>query len=422
MLSRFRMTVDECIEEYKTLGKKIFGHPRRMAKGGFPWHRFSAKVLEDVIRAVTSRYNVQSGVFESHYGMERTDEDMSQWYVTPTLQPERPTDTVDVPSIVLAYSDYVGGDGPYLFRTYGAQAPPLDPSKSQVRQPILENPGGASMLAIWKVARATSAAPGYFPPIKIKTGNGSEVVTFKDGGFGSNNPSDEVYKDIIHKHGDSKHMGPFVSIGTGVTPLDMFGKRSDNLSTAIVNIRTAIKLPSRTLRAHRNMVFFSNLDGVERFPYYRFDGGRELGKVGLGEWESHRFTRITGQDGTPGRKTLEKIEIAVAVYLQHRDVQRDLMECARLLVQRRRLRARDASGWDRYASYSYYECDVKGCQRRRVNTALDLKEHLRRDHKFKLVDPVIEKKIPECRRVHWLYRSRDTAREPPSRNKGKGRA
>ena len=81
MLSRFRMTVDDCIEEYKTLGKKIFGHPRRLAKGGFPWHRFSAKTLEDVIRAVTAAHNIQSDDFENLYGMERDDEDMCQWCV-----------------------------------------------------------------------------------------------------------------------------------------------------------------------------------------------------------------------------------------------------------------------------------------------------------------------------------------------------
>ena len=80
MLSRFRMTVDDCIKEYKTLGKKIFGQPRRMAKGGFPWHRFSATVLKDVIRDVTSSYNRGSGHFRDHYGMESTDEDKCQWY------------------------------------------------------------------------------------------------------------------------------------------------------------------------------------------------------------------------------------------------------------------------------------------------------------------------------------------------------
>lgn len=264
------------------------------------------------------------------------------------------------------------------------------------------------MLTIWEVARATSAAPGYFPPIRIKTGHGSEVITFKDGGFGSNNPSEEAYQDILDKHGGSMHMGPFISIGTGITPLDMFGKRSDNLSTFIANIKTTIKLPSRTLRAHGNMVRHANRDNEERFPYFRFDGGHDLGEVDLGEWETHRLTRVTGKDKSSGRKTLKKIETAVAVYLHDREVQKDLMECAKLLVNRRRLRARDASNWDRYASYSHYECDLKGCQKRLVNTAHDFKEHLRRDHKFRLVDPVIDKKILECRRVRWLYRSNDT--------------
>lgn len=278
------------------------------------------------------------------------------------------------------------------------------------------------MLPIWKVARATSAAPGYFPPIQIKTGNGSEVRKFKDGGFGSNNPSEEAYRDILNKHGSILHMGPFISIGTGITPLDMFGRRSDNLSTFMANARTAIKLPSRTSKAHENMLWNSNPDSEEQFPYFRFDGGPELGEVGLGEWESHRLTRITGKDATSGRKTLKKIETAIAVYLQNREVQRDLTECARLLVNRRRLRTRNASDWDRYASYSHYVCDIKGCSERRANTAHDFKEHLRRYHKYILVDPVIEKKTLECRRVQWLYRPKDSAQESTARNKGKGRA
>ena len=291
-----------------------------------------------------------------------------------------------------------------------------------MRQRTFRNPGGASNLAIWEVARATSAAPGYFPPIKIKTGNGSEVIKFKDGGFGSNNPSEEAYRDILHKHGGSMHMGPYISIGTGITPLDMFGKRSDNLSTAWVNLKAVIKLPSRTSKAHERMLEYALADDEERFPYFRFDGGLDLGEVGLGEWESHSFTRITGKDRTSGRKTLKKIETAIAVYLQRREVQRDLNECAEVLVRRRRLRTRNASDWDRYASYSHYECDVKLCQKRRVNTAHEFKEHLRRDHKLKLVDPVIDKKVLECRHVHWLYRSNDTTQKPDPRKKGKGRA
>ena len=304
-------------------------------------------------------------------------------------------------SIVLAYADHSRGEFPYIFRTYGNQAPPWDPSRPRNRQRIFRNPGGPSILPIWKVARATSAAPGYFSPTKIRTGQ--EVIRFKDGGFGTNNPSEEAYWDILNKHGSILRMGPFISIGTGITPMDMFSKRSDNLSIAYANLKTAVKLPARTLRAHENMIRNADSDGEERFPYFRFDGGVELGEIDLGEWETHRFTRITGKDGTSGRKTLKKIEAAIAVYLRKPDVERDLTECAKLLVNRRRLRARNASDWDRYASYSHYVCDMKGCPERVAGTALEFKEHLRRRHKLRLADTVIEKKVSECRRVQWLY-------------------
>lgn len=273
------------------------------------------------------------------------------------------------------------------------------------------------MLPIWKVARATSAAPGYFAPIKIETGNGSEARTFKDAGFGSNNPSEEAYRDIINKHGGITHMGPFISIGTGKKPpLKMFSKRPGNLSDFIANARTVLSLPSRTEPAHIRMRELAYPDGEERFPYYRFEGGSELGEVDLGEWESHHFTWITGKDGTSGHKTLKKIEAAVAVYLQNREVQRELKECAKLLVNRRRLRTRNASDWDRYASYSHYVCDIKGCPNRRVNTAHDFKAHLRECHRYRLVDPVIEKKTLECRRVQWVYRPKDPPPESTTRN------
>ncbi len=329
-----------------------------------------------------------------------------------------PANTTNVLSIVLAYADHNTGESPYLFRTYGNLAPPR-------RHRTLRNPGGASMVSIWEVARATSAAPGYFSPIRIKTGRGPEAITFKDGGFGSNNPSEEAYKDILNKHGGIMNMniGPFISIGTGKTPLHMFGRNPGHLRDVIANVKTAFKLPSRTLKAHQNMLHHADPpNGEVQFPYYRFDGGTQLGEIDLGDWESHRLAGFTGRDATSGRKTLEKIEAAIREYLADQDVQNDLMICAKLLVDRRRLRTRSASDWDRYASYSHYVCDVRGCSNRSANTAHDFKEHLRRHHKYQLADPVIEKKVRECRRVQWLYRSQDTGREETARKKGKGRA
>lgn len=51
------MTVDDCIHEYKSLGERIFGHPRPLAKGAILWHKFSAQVLEKVIQDVTAKHN-----------------------------------------------------------------------------------------------------------------------------------------------------------------------------------------------------------------------------------------------------------------------------------------------------------------------------------------------------------------------------
>jgi len=56
MLSRFRMTVNDCITEYKKLGGKVFAHPRPLAKGGVLWHKFSAANLHNAIQEVTNRH------------------------------------------------------------------------------------------------------------------------------------------------------------------------------------------------------------------------------------------------------------------------------------------------------------------------------------------------------------------------------
>ena len=75
MLSRFRMTVDDCIEEYKVLGAKVFGNPRPLAKGAILWHKFDYRTLEAAIKDVTARYS-EPDKFEALYAM---DEDVCRW-------------------------------------------------------------------------------------------------------------------------------------------------------------------------------------------------------------------------------------------------------------------------------------------------------------------------------------------------------
>jgi hypothetical protein len=60
MLSRLRMSVDDCIEEYLTLGGEIFGKPRHFHQLQKPllwWNRtkYDAEVFKKVIQDVTGR-------------------------------------------------------------------------------------------------------------------------------------------------------------------------------------------------------------------------------------------------------------------------------------------------------------------------------------------------------------------------------
>ena len=388
MLSRLRMTVDDCINEYITLGQKVFGNPRPLAFGAVMWHKFNHRDLEDVIKDVTRRHSEKSeldALFPSHEDFCRT--------------------------IVIAYEEHNNTETPYLFRTYYTLRPAGDPNRSGSRQATARNHGRPRQLSIWQIGRATSAAPKYFRPISIEgsmSDNHHRDVRFKDGGFGCNNPSTEAYHDIVHKHGGSSAaVSLFISIGTGVSPVELFPKTRGNVADAWANVKAAMKLPSRTFNVHEDMICRASHDGKDIFDYYRFDGGNRLGQVKLDEWKSHRFTRLTGQTPDPGAKTLDKIYVATAAYLQDDIVQKDLDECAKLLVRRRRYRTRDASAWDRYASASSYECPYQKCQKTLHNTAQLYKDHVKKEHFSDLAHQPLETAMKTSRRC-WVYRN------PPS--------
>ncbi|KAL9013546.1 MAG: hypothetical protein Q9173_001758 [Seirophora scorigena] len=388
MLSRLRMTVDDCIAEYKSFGQKIFGRPRPGAYGGILWHKFDCKALEAVIQDVTARHSENSEEFELDFP---SDQDLCR-------------------TLVMAYAEHNKTEAPYLFRTYYTPPPSADRGKTKQRQTMATNHGSPPKVSIWQVGRATSAAPKYFPPIRIHKIMGNHThgnVRFKDGGFGCNNPSEEAYHDIVHKHGDfSGAIGPFISIGTGETRLDLFARASGNFRNALANLKAAKKYPARTQDAHKAMTRLSHHDGKDIFPYYRFGGGDRLGEVELDEWEPkvHQLTRFIKANTEPGFATLDKMSVATTEYLHRRDVQHDLDECAKLLVKRRRLRARDDSTWDRFASASYYECSYLRCEKFRINTKQDYKSHVKKEHYSALRDEPLEIEMKTSRRC-WIYRN-----------------
>jgi hypothetical protein len=333
-------------------------------------------------------------------------------------------------SVVLAYSEDGTTNEPYLFRTYHTfphrQATVTNgeairpgairrPTTLALKNTKIPNPGEPSDVDIPSVGRATSAAPTYFAPVRIPITDkrGTRNVRFKDGGFGSNNPSPAIYRDVVHKHGGlSKSVSVFVSIGTGDSELRMFDQEgwtpfATRVREARANLKASLRLPARTKGAEEAMLGFAYRDNHAVFPYSRFDGGPRLGNVEMDEWKSDRVKNFfTGKVTVSGGKTLQEIRDAVGLYLADPAIQAELDDRAKDLVHRRRRRTRDKSKWDRYASASWYECQIGGCRdSTEYKTYTLFEEHVRNEHSrsFNLYDPGKFEEEALNHRKCWLY-------------------
>lgn len=58
MLGRFRMTVRDCMDEYKKMGDEIFGNPRPIYRRRalvVPWTKYKSSAMENAVMDVTAR-------------------------------------------------------------------------------------------------------------------------------------------------------------------------------------------------------------------------------------------------------------------------------------------------------------------------------------------------------------------------------
>jgi len=68
---------------------------------------------------------------------------------------------------------------------------------------------------IWQVARATSAAPFYFPPLQLETPGPQQYYALVDGGVAANNPAMCAYVEAIHSFKQDPDNILVLSLGTG---------------------------------------------------------------------------------------------------------------------------------------------------------------------------------------------------------------
>jgi predicted acylesterase/phospholipase RssA len=145
---------------------------------------------------------------------------------------------------------------------------------------------------IWQAARATSAAPTFFAPIKI------DNVQYADGGTGYNNPAELAIHEA-HEIWPSRPIGCLVSIGTGLEDAIRLGdgtERGKGWKRALVatvspstefEIEVAewcVELLTSSERVHRDLNVRADKLGIENH-YFRFNVPQGMSKIGMEEWK-----------------------------------------------------------------------------------------------------------------------------------------
>ena len=204
---------------------------------------------------------------------------------------------------------------PYLFRGYNLPASKAHSSS------LLRNPEAKGVYQIWQVVRATSAAPNYFSPITV------DGKLFVDGGFGTNNPTLEAFREATWSDDDMPSNLMIISIGSGVGKhLSRFGGSKSKYGLLLKYIESAIRMVSDTERVHQETLMISR---ERNMKYFRFNVDTGLEDISLDSWN------IRKEDGKRIFETIIRIQSETMKYLQRQDVREELRRCAKALVDRR---------------------------------------------------------------------------------------
>ncbi|KAI9783850.1 MAG: hypothetical protein M1816_001151 [Peltula sp. TS41687] len=336
MLGRLRMPIDDAFAQYDVVGNQVFGKPRILHRQfGFLNYISSKYRSRDMKKAILQV--VKNGVAE----------ELCQWEMGEDEAPLE-SDPAQCRTLAIAYGHHVrkGVKKDYIFRSYDHPAP--SPLAQNQRRPL--NPGRAHREPLWKIARATSAAPKYFSSIFFSS------RIFRDGGMGANNPAELALSEVLQMHEHPPSL--MLSVGTGKpedTPQSEshVGSRPP-VQKGLIKIRgdfhDVVALATESEKTEARVRERCTVDLDPKVEYFRFNVAKEMSQIMLDNWEP----------AAGGERTKEHITRLTNQYLHTRQINDDLLKCARILVQTRRDRAK-TERWERFAAQYVYFCPEQDC-------------------------------------------------------------
>lgn len=277
MLGRLRMSIDDCVKEYKSLGTLVFG--RRRWRPWYPMTKYHDKYLEGAIKSVVIEH------CKEHADDEKCDGETLLRQYDFSHRPGQHQNYTSKVALVACREKSQGGDDTYLFRSYDHVE--ADPTTYNHHDDLELNPARVqrNMTRIWEACRATSAAPLYFHKTVI------EGARYMDGGVGRNNPAGlaryEALQMAERATGGSRNLLLLVSVGTGLKEeQSRFGtgygpvpyKLMKWMKKAVTNTETT------HTQTRANLV-------REKTPYFRFNVSRGLNKMKLDECKKEKIEK-----------------------------------------------------------------------------------------------------------------------------------
>jgi hypothetical protein len=129
---------------------------------------------------------------------------------------------------------------------------------------------------IWEVARATSAAPTFFPSISF----GNPPANYVDGAMVHNNPIRLLMREITKVWGADADLSCVLSIGTGNPPTRKLGSLGVPVLLACAKLATHAENIARNFKADQG-------GGLQKEgKYFRFNVTQGLQGVKLEEWQA----------------------------------------------------------------------------------------------------------------------------------------